>query len=454
MKLLVQALYDSSTNNYPRYFPNPLNLIMLANDNDVLLDFNLEAYKKNKEEKEEIVIRAAKIINESYLKYEEIIINCGEYAPDGAFYDYFESLLDKIKVKVSIVGSYPSVFPDRISKKYPERIKIKEFDFNVNEAVLDTDLLKLYPEVDGLKKVNVKISNGCLRKCNFCPVHLIHKGKYTYFDIEQSLNLIKYYYNKGIRFFNFIDDNIGVSSKFIDFLRRLKEENLKGAKFQVQEGFEVLIFKNKEICILLKENNFVDIKIGVENINEEVRKSLNKTFFSSNDLEIAMKNIQETNLDAKMFLLISSSQTSSEIMENVKYVLNYNLSARINILRAYENSKYFTEEKQSIINDSELKEMKSLALALIWLNKEKKINVFNDRALQKLQLSMNLQITENNEEIIVIGNCNFGFKTPYFVKALKYLLEMKKNCKLKTLQIEKEKIIYSKIKNEITQKVA
>ena len=454
MKLLVQALYDSSTNNYPRYFPNPLNLIKFANDNDVLLDFNLEAFKKNKEQKEEIIARAAKIINESLLIYKEIIINCGEYAPDGAFYEYFESLLDKIKIPVSLIGSYPAVFPERVKEKYGKRVKLKEFDFDVHDVVLNTDLLKLYPEVDGLKKVNVKISNGCLRKCNYCPVHLIHKGKYTYFDIEQSLNLIKYYYKNGIRFFNFIDDNIGADSKFFDFLRRLKQENLKDAKFQVQEGFEVLTFKNQEICQLLKDINFVDIKIGVENINDEFRKSLNKTFFSSKDIELAMQNIRESNLDVKMFLLISERQTADEIMENVKFILNNNISARINIIRAYEKSKYFSEIKPNRITESELKEIKSLATALIWLNKEKKINVFSDTAIQKLKLSMKLEISESNVEIVIKGNCYFGFQTSYFVKAIKYLLEKKRKYLLKTLEVERNKIIFTKIKNEITQKVA
>ena len=206
MKLLVQALYDSSTNKYRRYFPYPMNLLKIANDKDFLIDLNRMAFGSNADAKEKIVKFGAEYINTNASKYQEVIINCGEYAPDGAFYKYFDKLLKNVNVPVSIIGSYPAVFKERIKSKFKEKVTILDFDLDVHDVILNDEMINDYPRVDGDKKVNMKLTQGCPRTCSMCPVSLIHQGKYRFFDISKSIELIKYYYNSGVRFFNFIDD--------------------------------------------------------------------------------------------------------------------------------------------------------------------------------------------------------------------------------------------------------
>lgn len=460
MKLLIQALYDCSTNNYERYFPFPMNLMKISQNGDDLIDLNLMAFGKNVVGKRNLIDLGADLINSRASEYEEIIINCGEYAPDGAFNKHYDQFLKKIKVPVSVMGSYPAVFRDRIKSLYGDRVKIIDFDFDVHDVILNDEMIETYPKVGGkakgerLKKVNLKLTTGCPRSCSMCPVSLIHKGKHVFYNIEISIKLIKQYYEKGVRFFNFIDDNIAVNPKFIEFMRLLKKEDLKDGRFQVQEGFEVIAFLNEEFCQLLIDNHFEDIKIGIENTKEVFRKSINKTFFTSQQIETALQNINKYNLDVKQFLLISTEQSQEDILDNIKFAINNELSLRVNIIREYEKSNYFAHEKKSLITDKELTMLKSFASAVSWLMSDKKINAFKESAFEEIKVKSTLTIYQDETQIKVSGSCYHGFKTSLFVTALKYILEQEFKVQLSVSEHDKENITYNIIRTEVLPKVA
>jgi radical SAM superfamily enzyme YgiQ (UPF0313 family) len=67
-------------------------------------------------------------------------------------------------------------------------------------------------------------SRGCPYKCSFCTTHSVFGRGYRQREIYSIIDEIKLYYEKGIRFFDFEDDNLTLNRGFIiDLCRRIDE---------------------------------------------------------------------------------------------------------------------------------------------------------------------------------------------------------------------------------------
>ncbi len=435
-KLLIQALYSASTNDYSKYFPQPLILLKYYNPkNDRIIDLNLAGFGKKREEKYKIIDRFVETLKKHKSQYTEIIINCGEYAPDGAFHKFFDYFLGKLNIPIKITGSYPAVFSQRISEKY-QNIEILNNDFDVRKIEIPYWLLVKYPKVNDALKVNLKITNGCPHTCTMCPVQIIHKSKYKFLSLEESIKQIKRYYAQGIRFFNFIDDNISATPIFKSILVELVSLNLKGAVFLVQEGFEITAFNDRSLCKIIKELNFVDIKLGMENINEQFLTSINKYYTNRDIITKSIQNLKDFGIDFKVYLLLGLAQTEEDILENIKFVAQNYLAIRANIVRDYS-----TKGNTNTLSINKLKEFKSLALAISTFASTYKINPFSKNAILNIKNKLNISLLKSGNLISVLGIKNNDYGVHSLTKVIKYTLELHLNIKLFKIN-QKENIIF------------
>ena len=225
-------------------------------------DVNLLCYKVKKADKYVILDKYIEKINS--LEADEYIVQVGDYAPDGDKYEYFEYFLERVNKPLKLIGPY-CIFEHRIAK-FPNVIS-KEVYVDTYGVMVSDEMLMQYPNADKVKRATMRISNGCPRSCKMCPVPVIHNQFYKLEPMAESLKMIQEYYDRGVRLITFIDDNMGVNiNKFKEFLLSIKAMNLKGLKLLSLEGFEIFLFQDEEVCQLLKETKWIDIKTGMENI--------------------------------------------------------------------------------------------------------------------------------------------------------------------------------------------
>jgi radical SAM superfamily enzyme YgiQ (UPF0313 family) len=448
MKLLISLPYEASTNNYSKYFPFPLALMKYKKEGDELIDLNNMCYGIKKEEKYAILDKYLEVVNES--DYDEYYVGVGDYAPDGDKYEYFEYFLERVSKPVQLLGPY-CVFEDRI--KNFENATIKEAYTDTYGVMIPDEMLLEYPDADKVLRATMRISNGCPRKCAMCPVPILHDGKYKMEGIDTSIAMIKEYYDKGVKLMVFIDDNMGVNKKkFKKFLQEIKAQNFKGMKFISLEGFETYMFEDEEICQLMKETRWMNIKTGMENINEEFLAKINKYYDDHTVIIRAMENIRKYKLDVSVYYLIGLDETEEVVMDNIRFISKYRLGVRVNILRPYENGLLDFNTFERKMEMKRMKHLSSLCYGVSWIATNHDIDIFEEGAFEKALDKCKLECTIEDGIITFTGKVYVGFKTSKLIKVLTYMLEQK-HGKVKRIEDNKERIVFEVQKEVKVQEV-
>jgi radical SAM superfamily enzyme YgiQ (UPF0313 family) len=457
-------IVEPSTSKYAIMFPYPMLLLKIKQEGDTILDLNFLSFEKTASEKEKIINECLSILENH--NYDHIIVNVGEYAPDGHYSKWIEYFLKKVKTPIEIMGPYVDTFKDNITLYCNSLITKKrggnpdlqydllKTDYDISNVVIPMDMIEEYPKPGGKLKTNLKITYGCPRTCNMCPVYTIYKGKYEYKDIQGSLEIVKNYYDKGVRFFNFTDDNMSANvKKTKEFLSGLLKLNLKDAKFSNQEGFEVVAFLDDEFCKLLKEVKWIEPKVGVENIKDEFLKAIGK-YYTSHDIVIqALSNITKYKLDVKFFFLMGYFQNNEDILDNIKFFVNNNLPIRCNIIRKYEGNK-MDEDLPILSTDIEMRHLKALAYSASWWKTTLKINIFSKDDYVKYIEKYNITIRSGrdlNDDKITFNfdqaKTYFGFKTSKWITGMEYMIKNNLDLNVKIDYDMDKKVI-----NNITKK--
>jgi lipoate synthase len=444
-KLFISLPYLASTNNYDKYFPFPMDYLKLRKDGDEIFDGNLESFGKKKEEIYKISDNIVEMIKNT--KDKDIFIIAGNYAPDADKGEYFDYILNRINKDIEISGPYTLNTSKLKQIEKNRNIKIKVIPYVDTSGVnIPDEMIERYP--GDKKRVTMRISVGCARSCAYCPVVPIHNKRYKFHEIEPVVEQIKKYYERGVRQVVFIDDNISLhKKKFKQLLQCLKKENFKGMRFISLEGLETYIFEDEDICQLLKETRWDNIKTGMENISEDFLKKVDKYYTSFEVIETAMENIQKYKLDVSVYFLIGLDETEEVVMENIKFLSKYHLGVRVNILRPYENGLLDFDSFERKMTPAKMKSLSSLAYAASWLGTNHKIDMFEEGSLEKILSKCKLELEEKEDTFRITGKVYIGFKTSKLIKVLQYVLS-EIHGEVKRTVDNKEEIIFEKVKTE------
>ena len=171
--------------------------------------------------------------------------------------NFFNQLLKEIKkknMKIILGDSVPGIVGKEILLRYPEadyaikgdapyplsallnRISLSEIEgliyrdgseIHENPGISYFNLTEItYPSYDRfqlhryhIEPVPVLLSLGCHHECVYCFHPLIHGHKYRMRHLRDVIDEISYWRQKGIRKFEFYDDNFGFSKqRMLDFL--------------------------------------------------------------------------------------------------------------------------------------------------------------------------------------------------------------------------------------------
>ena len=308
-----------------RFYPQPFFLLQLAGklrgEGHSVKLFDLFRNESNGYEEENV---------------DAIVIGTGEYSADAQFQTHWMFSFSEHQIERYYSGA--QAWLNRQS--LPKSIKIIE-PWEVLKSTPAWDLIDFtqYPKPEGRLRAVIRITIGCPNRCSFCPVPVVYSNRYFGIDIDWALTQLDYLYNeRKIREFSVIDDNLLVDMKKSKELLNYMISKYPEAHFFLQEGIEVRQALDLELCKLLEQARFYNIRIGIETLNEAVLKKVNKPKYTADEAVQAVRNLQSVGFrDSVVFMMQGlSGNTSEQELRDVEIFNKLNVKVRNHKLISYQ----------------------------------------------------------------------------------------------------------------------
>jgi anaerobic magnesium-protoporphyrin IX monomethyl ester cyclase len=166
-------------------------------------------------------------------------------------------------------------------------------------------------------------SRGCPYSCIYCSVHLVMGKTIRLRSVNNVVDEIEYFYKKGKRIFNFVDDNFTFYKdrvfKVCDEIekRKLDKLILRATNGVRADRLDYNLLKR------MKEVGFRSIGIGVEAGNNKVLKTLKKGE-TIEEIEMAIDNACKLGYEIILFFVFGSpGETVQDIEDSISLALKY-----------------------------------------------------------------------------------------------------------------------------------
>lgn len=296
------------------------------------------------------------------LNHEQIKKEIIEYHPDFVGITSTTSMIEESheiallcdkKIKVIIGGVHASSLPEETLEKF-ERFdflvrgegefamlelvqkkpleKIKGLSYRKNKKIKHNPLRELNNNLDdlpfptrellpmskyfsaGAKQVPsdyILSSRGCPYQCIFCADHLVHGRKFRFRSPENIIKEVEELYNKGVRDWDFIDDNFTLINERVEkFCDLMIQKGLnKEMTWRCANGIRVDRI-TPELLKKMKQAGCYMVSLGIESGNEQILKNMKK--------DINLEGLEWLFNGARKLELKQEGCSCSEILEKMK----------------------------------------------------------------------------------------------------------------------------------------
>ncbi|OGP24098.1 MAG: hypothetical protein A2X93_03530 [Deltaproteobacteria bacterium GWC2_56_8] len=172
-------------------------------------------------------------------------------------------------------------------------------------------------------EMGVITSRGCPYSCIFCSVGLTLGKEIRTRSIEGIGSELEFWYAKGTRIFNFLDDNFTFYRERVFALcDEIEKRGLKGITLRASNGIRADKIE-REMLVRMKEAGFKSFGIGVEAGNDKVLKTLKKGETMA-EIESAIKLSCELGFEVSLFFVYGTpGETVEDIEDSIKIARKY-----------------------------------------------------------------------------------------------------------------------------------
>lgn len=448
--LLVVPPYRTTDTLVARLYPLPYGLAILASvlrnaGHDVVLkDFLLPQQRHSVQRPKSFSGRNAP----PYYHYGQSMIDCLAWLEDNSGeYDAVGINLGQCniaqtsmklvwalrtrKVPVVVGGPYATTAPEEVKDKCsPSVVVIGEGEAVVEKAFhkavggaeceivhgtpMDIDAvpspawdlvdLDAYPKAEGRKRGVLAISRGCPWGCRFCSVHTVMGRKYRRGTKEKLRTELLALFDRGVRYFCFLDDNLFFDEHAVADVCGVIEElqttksGFEKTRFYVEEGLEVRVAAQRGVVQRISRVGFDNIAIGLESMNAKRRAEMKKPFVTE-DLVSAIRNCEQAGITAKAFYIVGLPGDSlSGVCQDIVNFGKLGLAVRPNNLKLYPStgvtqdfqkagligkkfdwrlSSFYTPDMPTL-SYVQIRKLKTILGAVGWAAEELGVAVFRD----------------------------------------------------------------------------
>jgi len=166
-------------------------------------------------------------------------------------------------------------------------------------------------------------SRGCPYSCIYCSVHLVSGKKIRLRDIKNVVDELEYWYKRGKRIFNFVDDNFTFyEERVYIFCDELEKRAMRDLILRASNGVRADKL-NYNLLKRMKEVGFRSIGIGVEAGNNKVLKILKKGE-TIKEIEKAIRNACNLGYEVSLFFVFGTpGETIEDVEDSIKIALKY-----------------------------------------------------------------------------------------------------------------------------------
>jgi radical SAM superfamily enzyme YgiQ (UPF0313 family) len=153
-------------------------------------------------------------------------------------------------------------------------------------------------DLESYGTLSIQTTRGCPFDCSFCNVIYTYGRKMRCKSVQQVIDEVKLFYNLGVKTIFFADDNFAGNRTYAkEVLHALKEVNNSfDLPLTFMTQLDITVAKDPELLELLADCNFVELMIGVEAIDPETLKEMNKVQNLKDDILESVKTIQSYGL--------------------------------------------------------------------------------------------------------------------------------------------------------------
>jgi len=191
-------------------------------------------------------------------------------------------------------------------------------------------------------------SRGCPYGCLFCADHLVHGKKFRYRSPESIIKEVEELIKRGVKDFNFLDDNFTfLPSRAEKVCDLMIEKGLnKKIIWRCTNGLRV----DKVDLNLLKKMKKAGcylVALGIESGNEEILKKMKKNI-DLNKVRIAVNLCNKVGIETKgLFMLGNLGENKKTMQDTINFARSLNLNtATFNITTPYPHTDYWNIIKQ------------------------------------------------------------------------------------------------------------
>ena len=165
--------------------------------------------------------------------------------------------------------------------------------------------------------VSVQTTRGCPFDCSFCDVIYTYGRKPRSKTIDQVLQEIRKLYEMNVQMVFIADDNFAGNKTYAkELLTRLVDLN---NSFANPIGFitqlDITIAQDEELLTLLANSNFLAVMIGIESVNEDSLKDLNKKQNIRISIPDAVQNIQSYGIVVLAHMIIGTDSDDLTVFQ-------------------------------------------------------------------------------------------------------------------------------------------
>jgi len=174
----------------------------------------------------------------------------------------------------------------------------------------------------------VQAGRGCPHSCSFCSVACLYEGSYIKKPIEEVVRDIKQIKELGYKKFLLLDDNI-FSDKV--YLRKLIEE-IKALNMEWMSQCDIRIGREGKLLEMLKDSGCTTLSFGLESIQKESLKGMNKAWANPEDYPALIRNIQNQGIDVSTEMVVGGE---ADTLESIRATKDFIEENKISVPRFY-----------------------------------------------------------------------------------------------------------------------
>ncbi|KAA3621968.1 MAG: radical SAM protein [Bacteroidetes bacterium] len=212
-----------------------------------------------------------------------------------------------------VVGEAEGVWEDviadfkngQLKERYQKAINFGEYDIIPDRSI--------YEGKNYLKITLLEAGRGCKFRCEFCSIHNVFQQRHTHRKITSIVNEIRKLKNPK-RLLFFVDDNICSDKEYAkELFRALVPLNIKWVG-----QADITMVRDEELMVIMRKSGCQGILIGMESLDKEVLKKMNKAFNASRlSPAEAIKKIHSFGLRLYLTFLFGYGNDSPEYAEKV-----------------------------------------------------------------------------------------------------------------------------------------